>query len=262
VLEVGRRDLIDNVDAVFLRQLAETIGLGVAATLAVIGLAVPVVLAGRLVPGGATRAAALTAGLGYALPGTILVLGLLAPLVAVDGLASRLVSALTGNAPGLLLTGSLGGLVVAYTIRFLRVGADPLAASVVGRGGDLEGAARVLGARPASLVRHVHLPLMRPALGAAALLVFVDCLKELPATLLLRPLNTETMATLVYGAASRGAFEEGALAALFIVAVGLGPVIWLNGRMSRPARPVQPRVPLRARFVRRQAATRSLTATV
>jgi iron(III) transport system permease protein len=74
----------------------------------------------------------------------------------------------------------------------------------------------------------VQLPLLRPALASAALLVFVDCLKELPATLLLRPLNTETLATLVYGHASRGQFEDGALAALLIVLVGLVAVVQLT----------------------------------
>jgi iron(III) transport system permease protein len=74
----------------------------------------------------------------------------------------------------------------------------------------------------------VQLPLMRPALAGAALLVFVDCLKELPATLLLRPLNVETLSTLVYGHASRGSFEDGAMAALVIVLVGLWPVMRLT----------------------------------
>jgi iron(III) transport system permease protein len=91
----------------------------------------------------------------------------------------------------------------------------------------IEDAARTLGAKPHDLVTRIQLPLVRPALASAALLVFVDCLKELPATLLLRPLNTETLATLVYGHASRGAFEDGALAALLIVLVGIVPVIRL-----------------------------------
>jgi len=84
-----------------------------------------------------------------------------------------------------------------------------------------------MNSKPGAIMRLIHVPLSRPALGGAALLVFVDCLKELPATLLLRPLNTETLATLVYGAASRGAFEEGSLAALVIVLVGVWPVIRL-----------------------------------
>jgi iron(III) transport system permease protein len=89
----------------------------------------------------------------------------------------------------------------------------------------MDDVARTLGARPGRLVRLIHLPLARPALGGAALLIFVDCLKELPATLLLRPLNVETLPTYIYQFATRGNFEEGALAALLIVAVGILPVI-------------------------------------
>jgi iron(III) transport system permease protein len=85
-------------------------------------------------------------------------------------------------------------------------------------------------------VLRIQLPLLRPALASAALLVFVDCLKELPATLLLRPLNVETLATLVYGHATRGAFEDGALAALVIVLVGVFPVV----RLTRSADQTQP----------------------
>jgi iron(III) transport system permease protein len=94
--------------------------------------------------------------------------------------------------------------------------------------GGVEDAARTLGANPRDLVTKVQLPLLKPALATAALLVFVDGLKELPATLLLRPLNLETLATLVYGHAARGQFENGALAALVIVLVGILPVIKLT----------------------------------
>ena len=97
----------------------------------------------------------------------------------------------------------------------------------------MDDAARTLGQKPGALARLIHIPLARPALGGAALLVFVDCLKELPATLLLRPLNVETLSTYIYQFATRGNFEEGALAALLIVAAGIVPVI----RMARYCRP-------------------------
>jgi iron(III) transport system permease protein len=98
----------------------------------------------------------------------------------------------------------------------------------------------MLGAGPATLARTIHWPLLRPALWGAALLVFVDCLKELPATLLLRPLNAETLSTYIYQFATRGNFEEGSLAALLIVLVGIVPVI----RMVRHADDVlQPSTP-------------------
>jgi iron(III) transport system permease protein len=100
----------------------------------------------------------------------------------------------------------------------------------------MEQAARLLGESPAGALRRVHLPLLRPALGAAALLVFVDAMKELSATLLLRPVNFDTLATWLYAEAARGTYEEGAVAALAIVLAGLIPVILLartQFKMSR-----------------------------
>jgi iron(III) transport system permease protein len=95
-------------------------------------------------------------------------------------------------------------------------------------------AARSLGESALATMRRVHLPLLAPALGAAGILVFVDCMKELPATLLLRPFGFETLATHIYAEAARGTYEDGAVAALMIVLAGLGPVVLL-ARMSRPA---------------------------
>ena len=99
--------------------------------------------------------------------------------------------------------------MIAYVVRFLPIATGSLAAGLDRVSSGIEDAARTLGAKPRELVLRIQLPLLRPALASAALLVFVDCLKELPATLLLRPLNAETLATLVYGPASRGAFEDG-----------------------------------------------------
>jgi hypothetical protein len=99
---------------------------------------------------------------------------------------------------------------------------------------DLDDAARAAGTRPSGLIRSIHLPLLRPALWGTALLVFVDCMKELPATLLLRPLNVETLSTYIYQFATRGNFEDGALAALLIVLVGIAPVIWMIRHAEDP----------------------------
>jgi len=117
--------------------------------------------------------------------------------------------------------------VIAYVIRFLTIATGSVQAGLGRISMHMDDAARSLGARTGELVRVIHLPLLRPALGGAALLVFVDCLKELPATLLLRPLNVETLPTYIYQFATRGSFEEGALASLLIVAVGILPVIWI-----------------------------------
>jgi iron(III) transport system permease protein len=126
-----------------------------------------------------------------------------------------------------VLAGSSAGLILAYCIRFLAVAIGFVQSGLTRVPPDLEEAAQLLGARPLKRFRSIQLPLVRPALWGAALLIFVDCLKELPATLLLRPLNVETLSTYIYQFASRGNFEEGSLAALLIVAAGVLPVIWL-----------------------------------
>lgn len=173
------------------------------------------------------------AGLGYAVPGTVLAVGLLVPLAGFDNLVSHLSQQVTGVSTGLLLSGSGAALIIAYVIRFLAIPVGGLEAGYGKIGSTLDMAARSLGERPGGVVRLIHLPMLRPALGAAALLVFVDCMKELPATLMLRPLNFETLASHVYAEAARGTYEDGALAALLIVLVGLVPVILL-ARLSRP----------------------------
>ena len=108
-----------------------------------------------------------------------------------------------------------------------------------------------------TLARTIHLPLVRPAIWGAALLVFVDCLKELPATLLLRPLNVETLATYIYQFATRGSFEQGSLAALIIVAVGILPVIYITryadiASVARQGRAVLGRLTGRVRLRQRR----------
>ena len=231
--ETVRRGLVTQLDAAFADHLMTTVALAVAATFGALLLGIVVMTASRLAQRAPTDAMTFVVGLGYAVPGTVLALGLLAPLVAVDGLLDRLWRGLTGERLGLLLMGSGLGLVVAYTVRFLPIATGSLSAGLARVSGSVEEAARSLGAKPRELVLRIQLPLIRPALASAALLVFVDCLKELPATLLLRPLNTETLATLVYGHATRGSFEDGALAALVIVLVGVFPVMRLTRGTDR-----------------------------
>ena len=231
--QVVERRLFAQIDATFLTHLATTVGLSAAATLAALGLGIVVVTTSRLSRSRPTRIAQTIAGLGYAIPGTVLALGLLSPLVAIDDALNAVWRALGGGRLGLVLAGSAAAIAIAYTIRFLPIATGSLAAGLERVSGSLEDAARTLGAAPRELVTRVQLPLLRPALASAALLVFVDCLKELPATLLLRPLNVETLATLLYAQAARGQFEDGALAALLIVLVGLVPVMRLTRHAER-----------------------------
>ena len=225
--ECIRRGLVAQIDSVFLAHLTTTLALAAAGTAGALALGIVVVTASRLARRRLTHAMGFMVGLGYAVPGTVLALGLFAPLVGIDRLVNQVWGGLTGERLGLVLMGSAAALVVAYVVRFLPIATGSLSAGLSRVAGSVEDAARTLGAKPRDLVLQIQLPLLRPALASAALLVFVDCLKELPATLLLRPLNTETLATLVYGHAARGSFEDGALAAFVIVAVGIVPVMRL-----------------------------------
>ncbi|MGY0560694.1 ABC transporter permease [Luteimonas sp. A277] len=166
------------------------------------------------------------ASLGYAVPGTVLAIGLLVPLAWFDDGANVVIAAF-GGAPRMVLMGSATALVIAYMLRFLAISAGGIEAGLTRVPRSLDQAAASLGHSPVAMLQRVHLPLLRPAMAAAALLVFVDTMKELPATLLLRPLNFETLATWLYAEASRGTYEEGAVAALMIVLVGLLPVVLL-----------------------------------
>lgn len=175
----------------------------------------------------ATRLYARVATIGYALPGTVLAIGLLTPVMLLDSTAARIWSWLGKPEPGLLLIGTSTALVLAYMIRFLAISVGGLEAGLARIPPSMEQAARLLGESPGGVLRRIHLPLLRPAMAAAALLVFVDTMKELPATLLLRPVNFDTLATWLYAEAARGTYEEGSVAALAIVLAGLLPVVLL-----------------------------------
>ena len=210
--------------------------LGNTLTLA-LGVTVVTVAAGLVVAratrqGVSTRAPSLwparVATLGYAIPGTVLAVGLLPPALWVDAAVAQAL-----HLPGLPLL-SLGiVLVVACCIRFLVIPVGGIEAGLQRIPSTLEQAARLLGESPLGSLRRVHLPLLRPAIASSAMLVFVDAMKELPATLLLRPANFDTLATWLYGEAARGTYEEGAIAALAIVLAGLLPV-WLLARSHVP----------------------------
>lgn len=241
--EFLRRGLIAQADAALLQALANTVAVSALAAALVVAVGLGVAAALRLGRESYLPALARLASLGYALPGTVLALGLLVPLAAFDNLVADASRALFGASPGLLLLGSGAALVIAYLVRFLSIAVAGVESGYARISPRIDDAARSLGASRREVLRRLHWPLARPAIAAAALLVFVDCMKELPATLLLRPLNFDTLATLVYGHAARGVFEDGALAALLIVLVGIYPAIMLVRAGERqPALPgAQPR---------------------
>jgi iron(III) transport system permease protein len=219
------RGLVSGFDPALLRHAASTATLAASATAAVLILGFAAIVTSRLAPHRFITACVAVAALGYTIPGTVLALGTLSPLVAADEAINWVSGRLFNLNLGLLVAGSSAGLVIAYTARFLSISIGFVQAGLARVPTDFDDSARLLGARPLTVAFGVHLPLVRPALWGAALLVFVDCLKELPMTLLLRPINVETLATYTYQFATRGNFEDGALAALLIVAVGILPLI-------------------------------------
>ena len=200
---------------------------GFAAVVAV-ALGLLLAYARRVAANGFTRPAVRLAGLGYALPGTVLALGLLIPLAALDNRIDAMARQVFGQSTGLIFSGTVLALVLAYVVRFLAVALGALEAGLGRISPNLDAAARTLGETALSALWRVHLPLLLPALGTAGLLVFVDAMKELPATLLLRPFNFETLATHVYGFAALEQPEAASVGALAIVAVGLIPVLLLH----------------------------------
>lgn len=165
--------------------------------------------------------------IGYAAPGAVLALGLLFPLAALDHSLADGITALTGRDPGLLITGTAFALGVAYLVRFFGIAQGALESAYGRISPVLAMAARSLGKSPGGTLAAVYLPLMRGSLATALVVVFVDCVKELPATLLLRPFNYNTLSTRVYELASLERLSEAAPAALLVMAVGLVAVLML-----------------------------------
>lgn len=234
LVEAIKRLEFAGVEAVILRETFNTLSLAAVATLVTSFLAFVLAYSLRLAHN--SRGALLmvrTASLGYAIPGTVLAIGLLAPLGWLDTGLADLSQQLLGASSGLLISGTSFALIYAYCARFLAIGSGGLEAGLSKIPLSLDDAARSLGAGANRRAGLIHLPLSRAPLAAAMLLIFVDCMKELPATLLLRPLNFETLATHLYAEAARGTYESGAIAALLIVLAGLVPILLLNRYGSR-----------------------------
>ncbi len=196
--------------------------------LAAIVLAFAKVRSGSVLSKGAIRLSTL----GYALPGALLAVGLLAPLGAVDVSLTRAARDGLGWSGGLLLTGTSLVLIYALSVRFLTVAYNSVDGGMAKIPPSLDAAARSLGAKPSRVLTQVYAPLLRPSLLAAAALVFIDTVRELPATLILRPFNLETLATRTYRLASDERLVEASIPALILLAAGLLPVLLL-ARTSR-----------------------------
>ena len=173
-------------------------------------------------------------GLGYAIPGAVIAIGVLIPLAKLDHAIADLAER-AGFSPGLLLTGGIAALIYAYLIRFLAVALQTVEAGLARVTPHMEDAARSLGMGAGATLARVHAPMLRSSLVTAALLVFVDVMKELPATFVMRPFNFDTLAVQAYNLAADERLAEASTASLAIVAVGLIPVIVASRRLVRPA---------------------------
>ena len=170
--------------------------------------------------------------LGYAMPGAVLAVGVIVPLAGFDNWVDDILRDSFGVSSGLLLSGSAFALVFAYTVRFLAVSAGSVESALQKITPNMDMASRSLGHSPGNTLLKVHLPMLRGTLITAALVVFVDCMKELPATLILRPFNFETLATYVYQFASDEKLAHSALPALIIVLAGIIPIILMSKSIS------------------------------
>lgn len=232
IVAAVRRLEFAGLSSSLLRATLNTVSVSATATVIILTVGFAVAYAARLHASRWSAVAMRLASLGYAVPGTVLAIGILVPVAALDRTLGSAWHAWTGLPGGLLLLGSGAALVYAYAARFLAISVGGIDAGLSRIPLAYDHASRTLGHSASGTLLRVHLPLSRSSLTAAGLLVFVDCMKELPATLLLRPLNFESLATLLYGEAARGTYEDAALAALIIVAIGILPVILL-ARTSR-----------------------------
>ncbi|GAB4178506.1 MAG: iron ABC transporter permease [Thalassobaculales bacterium] len=203
------------------------------AALVTTALAVLLAYAQRLDQRRLTRAAVRLAGLGYALPGSVIAVGILVPLGALDNAVDGLARAHLGVSTGLLLSGTIAALLYAYAVRFLAVALGTVEAGLARITPSMDDAARTLGATPAATLSRVHLPVAWGSVVTAAVIVFVDVLKELPATLIVRPFDFDTLAVRVYTLASDERLAQASTGALMIVAVGLLPVMILSAMIAR-----------------------------
>jgi iron(III) transport system permease protein len=228
LLNFAARRLEDAASLPYLKAVGHSLLLASLAAAIAVVLGLILGYANRLMRGGFSRQVIRSASMGYAIPGTVLGIGVLIPLAGFDNALDSFMRERFGLSTGLLLSGSIAAIIFAYVARFLAVSFGAIESGLQKVTPNVAAAARTLGRGPFAAFIDVHLPLLRPALVSAALLVFVDCMKELPATLILRPFDFETLATTVFMLASLDQLEESALPALTIVAAGLLPVILLS----------------------------------
>ncbi|MEL6205738.1 MAG: iron ABC transporter permease [Pseudomonadota bacterium] len=213
--------------------ISNSIVLAGVAALVTVGAAVLIGFFERLQPSPLSRSASHISRIGYSVPGGVIAVGLLVPFAALDNAIDGVAEAWFGIDTGLLFTGSIWVLVVAYMVRFMAAALNTYDGGLVSIHPNTDAVARTLGASPAGMLARVHLPILRPSVLTALLIVFVDVTKELPATLIMRPFNFDTLAVQAHRLAADERLAGAAVPSLLIVAIGLLPVILVCRSLGR-----------------------------
>jgi len=221
------------IDQRYWDLLAHTFSLGSMSAVLTVAGAFVLAFANRYYGDTFTRIGVRVGTLGYALPGSVLAVGVMLSLTWIDNRLADGLEWLLGHDPGLFFAGTVIALLMAYFARFLAVAYGPVDSALERIRPSLREAARSLGATQSEIVRKVYVPMLRPGLLTAGLLVLVDVMKEMPATLLLRPFGWDTLAVRIYELTSEGEWERAALPAVALVAVGLLPVVLLVRKSAR-----------------------------
>jgi iron(III) transport system permease protein len=224
----------------FVQLALNSLTLATVTALLLVVLALLMAYNARLNPGPLSVALNRLVSLGYAVPGLVIAVGVLIPLAAFDNALDAWMRASFGVSTGLLLTGTIAALVFAYVVRFFSIALQTVESSLGRVRPSMDDVARSLGCGPAETLARIHVPIVSRGLFAAALLVFVDVMKELPATLVMRPFNFDTLATQVYMLAHDERLAEASTAALAIVVVGLVPLLVLSRNLARPRAAARP----------------------
>ncbi len=212
-------------DSRYLEFLWHSLLLSALAALLTCAVALLLVYAARRHPDAATRNAVRIATLGYALPGTVLAVGMFVPLAGLDNWLAEMALQLFQIETGLLIQGTLAIMLLAYMTRFLAVSHSPIDSAMQRITGSIDEAAMSLGLNGWAMLRRVHLPILKSGIFTAATLVFVDVMKEMPITLMTRPFGWDTLAVRIFEMTAEGAWEQAALPAVALVLAGLVPII-------------------------------------
>lgn len=223
----------DSWNADFRRTALNSLMLSATAAAVTVLLGIFLAYTMRISPNRTLRWCTRLAGISYAVPGAVLAIGVMVMFTRFDNAIDSLAREYLDTSTGLLLSGTVTAIIFAYVVRFIAVAYGSIESSLGKITPSMDMAARSLGNSPGKMLWKVHIPMMRSGIVTAALVVFVDCMKELPATLVLRPFNFDTLATHVYQFASDELIEQSALGALFIVLTGLIPIILLSLSIDR-----------------------------